>query len=668
MLNLSQKLKLDLNQKELNRIKSSFYDYLDNNIDVPYSFKAVLFPENFLDQEYYLVIPTLFRKALGYANRGFSIEISISGYFYFKYLLCLDLMADQDVVFKDEKIKEHVMKMNILQGHVYHGEAMKILGKYFGKNDAFWKKWNERNNTFFQSILIDNTYNIGMSMEEYEKLCIGKCSFSNVAIDVFHFKSNNTNTELYEDLEKINDYFAIGRCIQDDIEDFKKDIMFKKNNLAHVYLNTWLKSKNKEFDQYSTADLEKLLIPSQTLEKLLSLSNSYFQKAILICEKYGNLLDDYKKILKNISNTLVFFKVQSQAYRLDVIYSKFLKDKKVRGNNLSHAIELSEKYLHSSQSQDGCWYEILNKQGLSNVWSTSFIASFIGDDSPMKIAAQKFIKNSSESNLWGYNTDWSFDYDSSTWALMLLSGENHSDLESFSNWREGQKEDGGISTYMENDTRILNKLNLKKDLVKGWTQSHICVSAVAYYFIVSNNLEKEFNLNGLKEFIFSNKNKNNTWDSYWWSSPIYSTCFIIKAMLIDKNIEIEEIKNSVESLLSLQNKNGSFSCPISKNESAFYSSLVLDTLCADNEIFSQYRSSTKKIKNWLLKNQLQSGNFENTDFLVIPNPFLKKWDSEKVTFMKNKYGAGNSITGEQYGLFTTAIAHSALKKYQQYDN
>ncbi|GAA4757678.1 MULTISPECIES: prenyltransferase/squalene oxidase repeat-containing protein [Flavobacterium] len=666
MLNLTNRLQIDLNENDLNSSLNHIYNLIDN-INIPSSLKQIAFPENFLDHKFYFIIPKFFKEAFGLRNKKFINDICNSGYFYFKYLLCLDSLTDQDMILENEELKKNIYKIQILQSHIYHEQALMILGYYFGKNDSFWKTWEKRNNDFLKSIQMDSFYNIDLTVNEYEFLCVGKCSFTNVAVDVFNFYCNNENEEMYDDLVKINNFFSIGRCILDDIEDFKKDLIFKKNNLGHVFLNEWLKNKNLVFNDYSNEELEKLLISTGVLEKLLTLSIEYLQKAILICEKYDTKLVKYKKLLSSVLNSIVFYKVQTESYRVDVLIKNKTKDKvKLDSNTLNNAISISKKYITSLQFQNGSWYENSNKQGLSNLWATGFISSFLSDEDVERKKSVEFLNKFQNNNLWGYNTDWSYDFDSTTCALINVI-ENNDDHERIKAWQYGQNEDGGFSTYSKNDTYLLEKLNLKENHVKGWVQSHVCVSALAYYFVVTKKMEKHVDVKKLKQYLLSNTNKNGVWDSYWWTSPIYSTCFIIQSLINENEEDTALIKEKIETLLKLQAKNGSFVCPLNKKESAFYSALVLDTICLNKDYFELFSVEAEKICKWLLDNQLSNGSFENTNYQVIPNPNVKQWKPNN-KFVFNSYGAGNSITGEQYALFTTSIALRAFRRFSKLKN
>ncbi|MBT2621278.1 prenyltransferase/squalene oxidase repeat-containing protein [Chryseobacterium sp. ISL-6] len=662
MLNLTNKLQIDLNEKDLSSSVAHIYDHIDR-INIPAALKQIIFPENFLDHRFYFIIPKFFKDIYQTKNKKFVNDICNSGYFYFRYLLCLDSLADQDILLENEEAKSNLYKMQILQSHIYHEQALITLGHYFGKNKDFWNTWDKRNKDFLQSIQMDSFYNISLTIQEYESLCIGKCSFTNVAVDVFEFYTKNKDQEIYNDLIEINNLFSIGRCIQDDIEDFKKDLIFKKNNLGHVFLNNWLKSKNLDINNYSHEELERLLISSGELENLLMLSIQYFKRAINLCEKYGSKLIKYKKLLSSILNTIIFYKVQVEAYRIDVlIKNKVGKFDKLESNNIQNAITISKGYISNLQFQNGSWYENLNKQGFSNSWATGFITSFL-DECTEKDKSIEFLKKSHENNLWGYNTDWSYDYDSTTCSLInIVKTKKDGDLIKI--WQSGQNDDGGFSTYPKKDSSLLEKINLKSSNVKGWVQSHICVSALAYYFVVSKKMEDHIDFQKLKNYIFSNTNKDGIWEAYWWTSPVYPTCFILQGMILEKQTEPALIEEKLKVLFSLQNDNGSFSCPVNKTESAFYTSLVLDTICLEKKYFDKFSIKANKLCNWLLENQLSNGSFDNTLYQVIPNPNVKQWKANH-KFNNNKFGGSNSITGEQYGLFSTSVALRAYSRFSK---
>ena len=662
MIDIS-KIRLSHLEKSINTLKQSFLDYIDDKVVLPGALKHVAFSNTFFDSEFYLAFPYAFKDIFNECNKGFAQKISISGFFYFKYLLCLDTLHDKDDASTTEQ--EGRESILLLQSHIYHEESLKILATLFGKSSMFWDMWNQRNHEFLSSILLDKVYNINMDAEIYFKLSMGKCSFSKVAVDAYYARSSKSD-KIHENLTKSIDYFSVARCIQDDLEDFKKDIIHKKNNLGHILINKWLISKNKVLEDYSPETLERYLFTSETAEEMMLLSKSFYQKAIDQVEEYRHCLSDYIKTLELLRNRITYMKVSVHSYRINKIIKGITSTQLVVPLALSKAIELSNSYISRLQNQDGSWFEITNMQGLSNVWSTGYIASFLQEQDHSFSRANNFLLTHQQDHLWGYNTDWTFDYDSTTNVLLALNKASICVEPHMRRWFSGQTEAGGFGTYSPNENTLASRMGLKDNQVTGWTSTHVCVSALAYYFLnqvpgVSNYQPQ---LNRLKSYLLQNRSANGTWKPYWWTSFLYPTCYVLQAMMLDQDDFGDQIRQSLLYIVSKQNKDGSFSCEVLKQKSVYYTALVLDTICASPDVFVDFEVSAIRMKNWILANQHEDGAFTGSNFLVIPNPTTMSWYPFKRRLQINNAGGGNSITGEVANLFSTAVALRALRRYR----
>jgi len=663
MIDIS-KIRFSHLEKIIENLKQAFTAYLDEYTTIQSDLKHIVFADSFFDSTYYLVLPYLFKKAFKERNSRFIQQICISGFLYFKYLICLDALHDKDNELSHAQSDQDGVRL--LQMHIYHEEALKILATFFGKNTSFWKLWSQRNDEFLSSILLDKQYNPQMSFETYAKLCINKCSFSKVAVDAYYARSNQPK-ELYRALTQSLDYFSIARCIQDDLEDFKKDLVYQKNNLGHVLLNTWLESKGKQLSVYSPDALEQYLFTSETAEEMMLLSKSYYQKAIDEIEIYRVALPDYIQVVDSLRNRINYFKVNTQAYRINKLLKKVTSTQLVVQTELPEAITRSRKYIETLQNNDGSWFEVSNMQGLSNVWSTGYIASFLGKDNPCLTKASYFLLQHQQDHLWGYNTDWTADYDSTTSVLFTLYKAEEPIRPYLEKWLVGQTEAGGFRTYSDQDFALTSNLGLNVNQIKGWTSNHVCVSALAYYFLNHLPIRNDYQLqrNLLKSYLLRNRSKKGVWQPYWWTSFLYPTCYVLQGMLLDEDDFGGEIKQTLQFILSQQNKDGSFSCEVLKQKSVFYTALVLDTLCASPDLFMSFKAQAVRMKDWILTNQYEDGAFAGSNFLVIPKPATMKWQPAKHPFKVNSAGGGNSVTGEIANLFSTAVSLRALDRYHQ---
>ena len=223
-------------------------------------------------------------------------------------------------------------------------------------------------------------------------------------------------------------------------------------------------------------------------------------------------------------------------------------------------------------------------------------------------------------------------------------------------WVKLQKESGGFSTYSNSHT-LLSSLN-QKDITSanGWLSEHACVSSVAYLLLCKSGLYPD-KKHKLFKWLLSQRNNNGLFNSYWWTSDIYSSVFILKGLLLDQKDESNAvlINEIVLSLIKKQNKNGSFGDSFI-NESPFYTGLVIDAMCENKNIFSNHYQPIKKGITWLVNNQQNDGSWASSYAMRIPHPNNTTPDDTGVWPIST---LGTQIRSDDYNrLFSTAVALS----------
>lgn len=644
--------------KEINKITKELNNYIDQS-SLPPEIKSTLFPNSFYTDNDQLLYPLLFKKLFKKSDKNkFLHRLSISGYLYFMHLLYVDKLIDKDD--ENDDLTDSVM---LLRESVYHEESLKMLFSLFKYNHIFWEYWDIRTKEFLQSILMDSKFNVDADLKWYKKLCVSKCAFLKTPVDTFYsIKNDDANKVIYDDLIFALDDYSVARCMQDDFEDFKKDLVHKKNNWGINKLNKWF-SKNKiKIDQSDFNLSEKYFYSSGIAEEILIESMNYYNNSIKTFKKYGlDLLTLRTESFRNKCNLMI---VNIDAYR-EITFSKLNSTiEKIKNDNLGKSIEFAFEYIKSQQKPSGCWAEISNKQGVSDVWATAFISMYL-PDVECRQNALLFLKNNKQKKFWGYNSYWVYDFDTTNCVMTSLNLTQDKSFVEFLN--NAQQKDGGIATYDTNNelAELLGIDNFK--YIKGWLQSHICVSALTFYMMCKHKAYEKHNekFQLLLNYILKNRTTENLWETYWWSSNIYSTVLILKSlMLYDFERYKDIVLSSFNSLFIVQNKNGSFSCDILKKESVFYSAMILDCVSCNAIVFEMFKNEAIYLKDWLLGQQYINGSFASPYFLVIPDGTvldpkkIKKWE-------ENLAGGHNVITGEFNNLFSTAVAFHALVNYKK---
>ncbi len=230
----------------------------------------------------YSLYPLLFRKEFQLSDQNLKALIPFS-HNHFTSLFILDKIYDS------QKVEEPI--------------DLLILLEQYSKNMMFLS--NEIHPDVTENICKTLTglykekycyrYNQILSLEEERQYAYDKYSFAKIALKVFQSSSNFPKEQaILEELYASHDYFAYGRQILDDLEDFQQDY---KNKQFNIYVNRFLMRYSDEtLPTYDQALFRELLLESkQAFENSLnslSLEFTYWKNYInfylTICEKYIN--------------------------------------------------------------------------------------------------------------------------------------------------------------------------------------------------------------------------------------------------------------------------------------------------------------------------------------------------------------------------------------------
>jgi hypothetical protein len=637
-----------------------FYENLKDYVKllpVDDTLKEYILEERFIKENpsFYSYYPLLFERV--FKPIGDVKLLSIAGFLYYKSILTIDNVFDKETF--DSKL---YFLANFCQE-----EAIKILTSLFSLDSVFWSFWNKRKKEYAYALHIDKTLKNANSAEDFERLAECKSAIGKVAIDALHIMSIQVNDEVYKDVLNSHKYFYAGFQILDDLDDLKEDIEHNQFNFAHSKLKINLNIENGCDKEYTISELNKLLYLTGTAQELLDMAIDYFDKSEKYIEKYQ--LTDWIKEIRKLNNISISRKLNIDAYIKNIEVRLILsKDKISLPNSSKNAIKKAVQFLQKNQNKEGAWQEWYNDAGCSDSWATAFILSFICQKDSLIKFNNASIKNAIgflekfADNIWGYNRYWLPDGDSTTFALLALHEENNVKNQNawFQKWLSFQKSDSGFSTY---NSRVDLMSSLDKDDdngLDGWLNSHLCVSSSAFYYISKVKPHTKMH-DSLKAYILSKVNVKGIWDSYWWTSAIYSTAFLIKSSAHFEDVNFQsKIDVAIHFLLQTQNQNGSFGDTYN-SESAFYTALMVDALTENTSVYNRYLPSIKKAYTWLLENQLTDGSWNATPALRVPSPNVIHPD-ESAYWKEDTKGLNIRVT-EFNRLFTSAIAISAIAKY-----
>lgn len=607
----------------------------------------------------YTRYPSLFSEAFRVkANVGL---LNIAGFLYHRSIIYLDKILDN----QSEK-SNAIILISICQE-----ECIKILATIYPLESNFWKIWNRRRGEYLTAYHVDKVSHKVDSYYDFEELADFKSAFGKISIDCMYLLSANKDEELYTALLQSHKYYYCALQILDDINDIREDGEKNQFNIALYEVKRELKKREISIENSTEDEISKYLFIFGISEKLFDKGLSYLIEAQRCISNFKGL-SEWNFEIDGLINLTLTKKLNVQAFLKMSKVQIGLSNTKVPTIDLKDSILKATEFILNMQNTDGSFNEYFNEAGMSDVWATSFIASYLGQKNVghglshayknCMNKATDFIINTSNNNLWGYNKEWIPDADSSTFAqIAIYQAKGKINANSLEAWLKYQIKDGSFSTY-NNPDHILSSLNWKSnsDTVQGWLAPHDCVSASAFYFLMQVAFKSE-NSGSLRDYLKNTINNQNMWNAYWWSSPIYTTSFMIKSFQYVTDNELKHlIDKSAESILTSQNKNGSFGDNYCK-DSAFYTALVIDSFCDNSHLYIQSQKQIGNAVNWLLSNQMSDGSWLSTHAMRIPAPNILDPAKIESWLVGTK---GVNIRAKEFSrLFTTAVSLSALSKY-----
>ncbi|HTA63551.1 MAG TPA: prenyltransferase/squalene oxidase repeat-containing protein [Bacteroidia bacterium] len=641
-------------QQEAQKAKSNIQKHIENAL-LPDEVKKMLLQDALEEQNpFYFCYASLFSEDAD--NAGID-KINIGGYFYYKYLITTDNYVDASSGTKNTL-------QYLVSSNFYLEESIRILSVQFISYPKFWQYWNLRKSEYLNAFKTDKKFLTEISVSDYETLADNKSANGKVGIDALYIMGF-IDKHTQETLLQSHKQFSCGFQYYDDVLDLKQDILNKQTNIAWCEL---IKASAPEYIEELTNNPDKavkLLHVKGIASMLLRRAINNFEEAETIvvninCPLWKQAIELKKKEVKGILQNVDF-------YLASLKIKVKLSNKKTQSLNARECISLATEFIVNEQEQNGEWKDSPVNTWLSGYWTTGYVLNAIetlDEKCKSKINAKQALHylQQKETTIFPYIKGWIEDADSTNFALLGLTANNQNTDNELQELLAYQKDDGGFTTYKSEET-LLQYLNDPKITdVSGWTQSHICVSAGTLLLLSKfpDKFQKE--KERLVKYLLGNISDNNLWQSYWWTSPIYSTALIIEAgSKIQHTALNNAIKNAIETLLKLQQSNGLFADEFT-NKHIFYSALALNALCSDKEIYLTHISKIQLLAKAIVENQYEDGSFNSSFALRVPaanclNPL-------DITQWKKTDLGENAIIEDIHRIITTSTALSALSRYE----
>ena len=639
-----------------------FFDYRDDNLfkeaieNVQIYLNGLGYPKEVIDNicyqkfirnnpDYYLYYPYLFNSAFDFSDKEVLDMLSIAGFLYYRSIILMDDIFDN---------KKETSNFNVfLTINICQEETVKILSTFFETDSEFWDIWGKRKFEYVKAYKLDKQSHNISSFAEYEVLCDYKSSFGKIAIDALFVLTGKHYRNEYQNVLKSHKDFYVAFQILDDVSDYEEDYINQQFNISKNHLE----KRVDDIESYSLGDQKKLLYLEGVAEELYLKAYERIIRAFEFVRDYK--APRWKDELQRMQNTITINNLNINGY---IRFNKSLKSQHIdRSSNGSGKIENSEvlHYLFEIQEEDGSWTDYFNDAGNSNVWTTSFVCYFLSHwyKSNFDLSKSKEFLLSNryeEKNLWGYNSNWIPDADSTSFTILALHSLGTDFCEDeLEEWFSFQNEDGGFCTY-RNEKELLASLNTKEvNNVEGWLNSHFCVSAVAYLVFcqlgINNDKKRK-----LESFLID-KIEDLDEVPYWWTSRDYAISFLVLACCINMNKKIFNLCCNELNKKSNPVKDAA--------HNMFYVALCLLSRIKSKHIFNYDNLPDKLLSEILLNAQLENGSWRGNYSMRIPSPDIL--DPEKQIYGWKKDNKGTNIVLQDFnGVFTSVVSFVALENYK----
>ncbi|MHC5279467.1 hypothetical protein ACYRFT_04230 [Listeria kieliensis] len=216
----------------------------------------------------YSFYPLLFDTILEIPKNTIDLLTKIS-HFHFFTLFLLDKIYDkqqiQDAFSLLALMDMHYESKSQINQFVQDNEKRTLIKHFYQetKHGLYKEKYNYDKHT-------------QMSLSEIESYCFSKYSYAKIAILLYAEVSKKDNRDTLQKLLVSHDYFAVGRQILDDLDDFDEDY---QNNSFNIYRSFFMAHYGAERRQVASKELKY---------DLLELAKEYFKKALVETQKYSN--------------------------------------------------------------------------------------------------------------------------------------------------------------------------------------------------------------------------------------------------------------------------------------------------------------------------------------------------------------------------------------------
>lgn len=334
-------------------------------------------------------------------------------------------------------------------------------------------------------------------------------------------------------------------------------------------------------------------------------------------------------------------------------------------------VEVARRWIDAIQSPDGTWrdFDIGLVGGRSHEWVTAYVcdavnrwdASHGGDSGANGRAALRRAQRSDGG--WSYNERIPSDADTTGLAVLALCrGETPfnrtASIDFLMASHDG--ENGGFRTYRSvGELAALysdNPTARAPMSFEGWCSSHLEVTASALEALAALGRGLTKRSRTATAFLLRSQDAAGYWSGYWSTDFFYPTCRAVRALTrlgVGQEIRWAQL---VDTLLTWQRADGSWTALGAEHGCAFRTGLALETLSYAT-VFC--REAVERAVEWLRQEMTSDGHWTCREpFMRVPPPNVIQPDQY------TGWGKAGSGTGSTYldnrSILTSATVVSAL--------
>jgi hypothetical protein len=578
-------------------------------------------------------------------------DLRNASYTYFNSLIILDGIIDNSI--SPFKLYEATNGIE---------RSIRLLSALFSKDHKFWEDFDGYKNQYYNTLRKEKEFSVSKKLFtelEFDEVAKGKSAVCYAMVNAMSYLSKKINDKRDKEIICLLEHIHVGFQCKDDIDDFIADLENNQHTYAHVLVIQHINGRSENLTK-SNSYLHRYFYVSGLAEYLIQKSIKHLIEAQKIAKDY-QLIDFLNFINGEISTA------KAQIDEINMLVDKTRvkarlsnENKKVKENgqeSLEESICSALKFLNDNLESNMTLSDFMTTAGIGKQWVSNYCAFMLAGHDLTSDIVEKLSTSLYSDNQKGasFNEKIVQDADSLTFKIgalkKIFKDVNKDQLKLLKTF---QNKNGGWSTYID-ETTLRHQIKLDSNVsLKGWTSAHNCVSASTCYILSLLPDQNELfykTANFLKKRI----DDDGCLNSYWWSSPIYATAWLINAFSQDALLKTE-CNQSVIWLSRQQNKNGAWLDSISNDESFFYTAMAAETL--RNYDKDKYAYQVELGIKFLLNNQTTDGSWKSGRILTIPQTDII--DKEQIPkWRKSSFGV-NIIVDDHKRIFTTVTVLKTL--------